>query len=73
MYTCQHSYVKLKKNGVPFFWQGGLKAVVWIDFLQTVVIMISSIAIIIVGLIKAGGMGNVWQKSSDGGRILIFE
>lgn len=52
---------------------GGLKAVVWIDFLQTVVIVISSIAIIIVGLIKAGGMGNVWQKSWDGGRILIFE
>ena len=53
--------------------QGGLKAVVWIDFLQTVVIMISSIAIIIVGLMKVGGVGSVWEKSSFGGRILIFE
>jgi len=47
--------------------------VVWIDFLQSVVIMISSIAIIIVGVMKAGGVGSVWQKSSDGGRIIIFE
>jgi Na+/proline symporter len=50
-----------------------LKAVVWIDFLQTVVIVISSIAIIIIGVVKAGGLGTVWQKSSHGGRILIFE
>ena len=55
------------------FFQGGLKAVVWIDFLQTVVIMISSIAIIIVGLMKAGGVGSVWEQNLDGGRILLFE
>lgn len=52
---------------------GGLKAVVWIDFLQSVVIVISSFIIIIIGVIKAGGPGTVWQKSSEGGRILIFE
>ncbi|KAJ9575557.1 hypothetical protein L9F63_007565, partial [Diploptera punctata] len=34
---------------------GGLKAVVWIDFLQSFVIMISCIVIIIIGLIHAGG------------------
>jgi Sodium:solute symporter family. len=56
-----------------FFLQGGLKAVIWIDFLQTVVIIISCIVIIIVGVVKAGGVGNVWHKSSEGGRILIFE
>jgi Na+/proline symporter len=50
-----------------------LKAVVWIDFLQTIVIIISSIAIIIAGVVKAGGVGSVWGKSSAGGRILIFE
>jgi Na+/proline symporter len=55
------------------FFQGGLKAVVWIDFLQTIVIMISSIAIIIVGVMKVGGVGSVWEKSLGGGRILIFE
>jgi Na+/proline symporter len=47
--------------------------VVWIDFLQSVVIVISSVAIIFIGVIKAGGPGTVWQKSSGGGRILIFE
>ncbi|KDR17314.1 hypothetical protein L798_08513, partial [Zootermopsis nevadensis] len=52
---------------------GGLKAVIWIDFLQSSVIIISSIAIIIIGVIKVGGLGTVWQRSSEGGRILIFE
>jgi Na+/proline symporter len=56
-----------------FDWQGGLKAVVWIDFLQSIVIIISSIVIIFIGVIKAGGPGTVWQRSSEGGRILIFE
>jgi Na+/proline symporter len=47
--------------------------VVWIDFLQSGVIVISSFVIIFIGVIKAGGPGTVWEKSSEGGRILIFE
>ncbi|XP_069699584.1 sodium-coupled monocarboxylate transporter 1-like [Periplaneta americana] len=51
---------------------GGLKAVVWIDFLQSFVIMVSSIAIIVLGLIYAGGFGRVWNAGVEGGRVDLF-
>ncbi|KAJ9575559.1 hypothetical protein L9F63_007567, partial [Diploptera punctata] len=52
---------------------GGLKAVVWIDFLQSFVIMISCIVIIIIGVIHAGGFMNVWNKTVEGGRMNLFD
>ncbi|KAJ4433292.1 hypothetical protein ANN_15551 [Periplaneta americana] len=51
---------------------GGLKAVVWIDFLQSFVIMVSSIAIIVLGVIYAGGFGRVWNAGVEGGRVDLF-
>ncbi|PSN35895.1 hypothetical protein C0J52_18975 [Blattella germanica] len=54
-------------------YEGGLKAVVWIDFLQSFVIIISSIAIIILGVMNVGGMGTVWNKSVEGGRLNMFD
>ncbi|PSN54834.1 hypothetical protein C0J52_02933 [Blattella germanica] len=54
-------------------YEGGMKAVVWTDFLQGFVMVVSSIAIVILGLINVGGFTAVWQKSMEGGRIRIFE
>jgi Na+/pantothenate symporter len=53
--------------------QGGIKAVIWTDFLQGVVMVVSSIVVIVLGLIHVGGFLPVWERSRDGGRIKIFE
>jgi len=53
--------------------QGGIKAVIWTDFLQGMVMVVSSIAVIVLGLIHVGGFLPVWERSRDGGRIKIFE
>ncbi|XP_069699582.1 sodium-coupled monocarboxylate transporter 1-like [Periplaneta americana] len=52
---------------------GGLKAVVWTDFLQGLVMVVASIAVIILGLIQEGSFGAVWNKNDIGGRIRFFE
>jgi Na+/proline symporter len=53
--------------------QGGIKAVVWTDFLQGVVMVVASIVVIILGVTEVGGMGTVWERSRNGGRIRLFE
>ena len=50
-----------------------MKAVVWTDFLQGVVMVVASIAVIILGVIHVGGFDVVWQRNMDGGRIQVFE
>ncbi|PNF32535.1 Sodium-coupled monocarboxylate transporter 2 [Cryptotermes secundus] len=52
---------------------GGIKAVVWTDFLQGFVMVVASLVVIVLGVIEVGGMGTVWDRSVNGGRIRIFE
>uniref|UniRef100_A0A9J7YGA2 Solute carrier family 5 member 6 n=2 Tax=Cyprinus carpio TaxID=7962 RepID=A0A9J7YGA2_CYPCA len=55
---------------VTFIFQmGGLKAVVWTDVFQTVVMFTGQLAVIIVGVHQAGGLSDAWVKVRDGGRI----
>ncbi|KAF5269996.1 hypothetical protein FQR65_LT05795 [Abscondita terminalis] len=48
---------------------GGLKAVVWTDALQFVGIIISVVAVVVLGIISAGGIENVWNTSVKGERL----
>ncbi|XP_061425456.1 sodium-dependent multivitamin transporter-like isoform X2 [Lethenteron reissneri] len=48
---------------------GGLKAVIWADAFQTVVMVAGQLAVIGVGCWQAGGIGRVWDIASQGGRI----
>ncbi|KAM9703444.1 solute carrier family 5 member 6a isoform 1-T2 [Menidia menidia] len=48
---------------------GGLKAVIWTDVFQTVVMFAGQLAVIIVGTSQAGGIGEVWRKAINGSRI----
>ncbi|KAI2654117.1 Sodium-dependent multivitamin transporter [Labeo rohita] len=48
---------------------GGLKAVVWTDVFQTVVMFTGQLAVIIVGVHQAGGLSDAWAKVRDGGHI----
>nr|XP_020663932.1 sodium-dependent multivitamin transporter [Pogona vitticeps] len=48
---------------------GGLRAVIWTDVFQTFVMFAGQVAVIVVGTIKVGGMGRVWQLASKEGRV----
>ncbi|XP_021109279.1 sodium-dependent multivitamin transporter isoform X2 [Heterocephalus glaber] len=48
---------------------GGLKAVIWTDVFQTLVMFLGQVAVIIVGSAKVGGMGHVWDVASQHGLI----
>ncbi|XP_076127922.1 solute carrier family 5 member 6a [Alosa pseudoharengus] len=48
---------------------GGLKAVIWTDVFQTIVMFAGQLAVIIVGTHQAGGITEVWRKAQNGNRI----
>ncbi|XP_028295962.1 solute carrier family 5 member 6a [Gouania willdenowi] len=48
---------------------GGLKAVIWTDVFQTVVMFAGQLAVIVVGASQAGGIAEVWRKATNGSRI----
>lgn len=53
--------------------QGGLKAVIWTDVLQMVVMLAGFAAVIIRGAVLQGGLTNIWEDSRQGGRLEAFE
>ncbi|KAA0708435.1 Sodium-dependent multivitamin transporter [Triplophysa tibetana] len=48
---------------------GGLKAVIWTDVFQTIVMFAGQLAVIVVGTHQAGGIAEVWKKAQNGSRI----
>ncbi|KAM8915548.1 sodium-dependent multivitamin transporter-like isoform 2-T4 [Spinachia spinachia] len=48
---------------------GGLKAVIWTDVFQTVVMFAGQLAVIVVGVHQTGGVSEVWRKVWEGNRI----
>jgi Na+/proline symporter len=53
--------------------QGGLKAVVWSDTLQQVIMMASSVVVVVLGILAVGGLDVMWQRNVDGHRIEFFK
>ncbi|KAF2356271.1 Sodium/solute symporter [Trinorchestia longiramus] len=51
---------------------GGMKAVVWTDFFQTIILIIGLILITTSSFVKAGGLLNVWRIARENGRLEIF-
>ncbi|KAK0176391.1 hypothetical protein PV328_000534 [Microctonus aethiopoides] len=51
---------------------GGLKAVVWTDTIQTIVMFGGVIIVAILGTINAGGIDEVWRRNEASGRIEFF-
>ncbi|XP_046397966.1 sodium-coupled monocarboxylate transporter 1-like isoform X1 [Ischnura elegans] len=51
---------------------GGMKAVVWTDSLQVIMIFGAMISVICIGTQKVGGVDTVFQRSNDSGRIDFF-
>ncbi|CAJ1073310.1 adhesion G protein-coupled receptor F5-like isoform X1 [Xyrichtys novacula] len=52
---------------------GGLKAVIWTDVFQTVVMFVGQLAVIVVGVLQTGGVSQVWRKVWEGDRIAGFD
>ncbi|KAM6082309.1 sodium-dependent multivitamin transporter [Chlamydotis macqueenii] len=48
---------------------GGLKAVIWTDVFQTLVMFAGQLAVIVVGARRVGGMARVWRLAEQEGKI----
>ncbi|XP_043917669.1 sodium-dependent multivitamin transporter isoform X2 [Protopterus annectens] len=48
---------------------GGLKAVIWTDVFQSLVMFAGMLAVITVGSIKVGGITEVWRIANEAGKI----
>lgn len=53
--------------------QGGLKAVIWTDVFQTLVMFAGQLAVIVVGARRVGGMARVWRLAEQQGKISGIE
>uniref|UniRef100_A0A182QV60 Sodium/solute symporter n=1 Tax=Anopheles farauti TaxID=69004 RepID=A0A182QV60_9DIPT len=51
---------------------GGLRAVVWTDTLQFVLMIGACIAVIVLGIYSVGGFMEVWEAASRGQRLVFF-
>ncbi|CAF0857456.1 unnamed protein product [Adineta ricciae] len=51
---------------------GGMKAVMWTDVFQTIIMFVGLLASVIQGIIDAGGGKAVWKRALDGGRVEFF-
>lgn len=58
-------------GGVCIFYTvlGGLKAVIWTDALQSILMLSGFFVVIIKGSMNLGGFSTIWQHALDGGRI----
>ncbi|NXL00113.1 SC5A6 protein, partial [Mesembrinibis cayennensis] len=52
---------------------GGLKAVIWTDVFQTLVMFAGQLAVIVVGAQRVGGMARVWRLAEQEGKISGIE
>ncbi|XP_065079989.1 sodium-coupled monocarboxylate transporter 1-like [Ochlerotatus camptorhynchus] len=51
---------------------GGLRAVVWTDTLQFILMIGATLAIIFLGIASVGGFFEVWEAAERGGRLVFF-
>lgn len=56
------------------FWlQGGMKAVMYTDLIQIVIMFGGMITILIKGSIDVGGFDEVWRRAGAGDRLELFK
>uniref|UniRef100_A0A3Q3B8L5 Solute carrier family 5 member 8, like n=1 Tax=Kryptolebias marmoratus TaxID=37003 RepID=A0A3Q3B8L5_KRYMA len=52
---------------------GGLKAVIWTDVLQMVIMLAGFVAVIARGAVIQGGLTKIWEDAGQGGRLDAFD
>ncbi|KAG8222829.1 hypothetical protein J437_LFUL005035, partial [Ladona fulva] len=60
------------KLQVTSAYEGGMKAVVWTDTFQVVILYGSMIAVLVKGTIDIGGISTVWERNEASGRNIFF-
>lgn len=63
----------LSKLSFLLFSKGGIRAVIWNDVFQAIVMLGGLVAVLIVGVQKVGGFGNVWDRLDKGQRLNFIE
>ncbi|XP_050087971.1 putative sodium-dependent multivitamin transporter [Anopheles aquasalis] len=68
------AYSILAIGGICTFYStiGGMKAVLFTDVFQSVLMFAAIYAVIICAAVKAGGLGPIWDAASEGGRLEIW-
>lgn len=57
----------------PLLYQGGMKAVLWTDLFQSILMFLAMFAVVGVGTYNMGGLSNVWEEARKGGRLQLFK
>lgn len=52
---------------------GGMKAILWADVFQSLLMFAAMFAILVKGTYDIGGLGMVWKRAREGGRIQFDE
>ncbi|TNN76454.1 Sodium-coupled monocarboxylate transporter 1 [Liparis tanakae] len=52
---------------------GGLKAVIWTDVIQMVIMLAGFVAVIARGAVLQGGFAKIWEDAGRGGRLEAFD
>ncbi|XP_061689059.1 sodium-coupled monocarboxylate transporter 1 isoform X2 [Syngnathoides biaculeatus] len=52
---------------------GGLKAVIWTDVLQMVIMLAGFVAVVARGAVLQGGLDKIWEDANQGGRLKTFD
>ena len=50
-----------------------MKAVLWTDTIQMIIMFGAMLAIIVKGSFDVGGFGSVWHAADEGGRLEFFK
>ena len=56
-----------------YYLKGGLRAVVWTDTFQTLVVVGGLIGIIVIGCNHLGGLDRMWELAEAGGRVNFWK
>lgn len=56
-----------------FYLQGGMKAVLWTDSFQVIMMIVSLLAILIQGAVIVGGWGPAWDSALRTNRVWFTE
>lgn len=62
----------IETNFLNCFLQGGLKAVLWTDVLQAIIMFGSMITVLVVGIYELGGFGVLWSRVEATGRTNVL-
>lgn len=52
---------------------GGMKAVLFTDVFQSILMFAAIYAVIICAAVKAGGLGPIWEAAEQGGRLELWK